>query len=54
MKNIKVTFQNKETLITQINGSVEEIEEYYLNNYFNPSSNENAELTKGEKVEVLK
>ena len=37
MKTIKVTFNNDDSdyLITRINGTVEEIERYYLGKFFN-------------------
>lgn len=34
MRIIKVTFDNNDYLITRINGTVEEIEQYYLNRKF--------------------
>lgn len=34
MRTIKVTFDNDDYLITRINGTVEEIERYYLNKKF--------------------
>ena len=35
MKSIRVTFEDGNTIDTEINGTNQEIEAYYLGNYFN-------------------
>lgn len=38
MKHIKVIFENGDYIKSKINGTNEEINDYYLNNYFNIGS----------------
>jgi hypothetical protein len=55
-KTVKVIFENGGSLVTDINGTVEEIREYYLNNYFNVPGipdNDTGPLTKGKTVIFL-
>ena len=38
MKNVKVTFENGDTISTRMNGTKEEITAYYVGNKFNLGS----------------
>ncbi len=53
MKSIKVTFSNGDYLVTSINGTDEEIKEYYLNKNFNLGNGEHDLIVSAEKVEFL-
>ena len=56
MRSIKVTFQDGNTLVTDINGTDNEIKDYYLNRQFNLGSrNPDIEdyLVMATKVEFL-
>lgn len=35
MRNVKVIFQDGNSLVTKVNGTEQEIKEYYIGNYFN-------------------
>lgn len=54
-KTVKVTFENGDTIVTDINGSEEEVRDYYMNNYFNltPPSSKEEPMTKGKTVEFI-
>lgn len=52
MKVAKVTFSNGHYLETCINGTDEEIRDYYLNNIFNLGTVDKDIMAKGVKVEV--
>lgn len=54
MKHIKVTFSNGDTVETGINGTEEEIINYYTKNQFNLGSGDGKDvMVKGIKVEFL-
>lgn len=53
MKTIRVSFNNGDFLITSINGTREEIEKYYLGNFFNIGRGESDKITIAVKVEFL-
>ena len=53
MKEIKVTFENGDYLYTRINGTKEEIERYYIGNYFNIGTVSD-NIQKCVSVEILK
>ena len=53
MKTIKVTFSGGNSLVTSITGTREEIEKYYLGNFFNIGDGENDKEEKAIKVEFL-
>lgn len=50
--NIKVTFENRDTITTLINTDIEGAKQYYLNNIFNLGTVED-ELTRAIKVEQI-
>jgi hypothetical protein len=52
MKSVKVYFGNGDSLTTKINGTDEEITEYYLGKWFNLGSVED-NMQKCVKVEIL-
>jgi hypothetical protein len=52
MKTVKVTFANGDFLVTNINGSDEEIAAYYLNNWFNLGTVDD-NMQKCVKVEII-
>lgn len=51
-KAIRVTFDSGDTLETEINGTHESIEKYYIGNYFNVGS-VNDKIAKAVKVQFL-
>lgn len=57
VKHVKVIFENGKSLITRINGTEKEVENYYLNNYFNMNvytdNSIEEPLTKGKQVIFL-
>lgn len=53
MKTVKVTFDNGDSTITNINGTESEIKEYYIGNIFNIGTYEDY-LVKAVSVEFLK
>lgn len=51
-KTVKVCFEDGDSLVTRINGTTEQIEQYYLNHTFNlGTSNDN--LKKCVKIEFM-
>lgn len=54
-RSIKVTFENGDSITTEINGSEEEINNYYLNKTFNlgPMGSSEDKMTKAINVEFL-
>ena len=40
MRTVKVIFKNGDSLTTRINGTIEDIENYYLGNFFNIGAGE--------------
>lgn len=52
-RSVKVTFDNGDVITTPINGTKKEIEDYYLNKYFNIGSGEEDEMAKVTGVEFL-
>lgn len=52
MKTVKVTFDNGDSTITNINGTESEIKEYYIGNIFNIGIYEDC-LVKAVNVEFL-
>ena len=53
MKTVKVTFDNGDSIITNINGTESEIRDYYIGNIFNIGTYEDC-LVKAISVEFLK
>jgi hypothetical protein len=53
MKKIKVHFSNGDTLTTSINGTNQEIEDYYLGNVFNLGNASRDVMVTATKVEFL-
>lgn len=54
MRTIKVTFDDDDYLITSVNGTVDEIEQYYLNRKFYLSDEyENEKMHTAVKIEFL-
>lgn len=54
MRTIKVTFDDDDYLITSVNGTVDEIEQYYLNRKFYFSDEyENEKMHTAIKIEFL-
>lgn len=53
MKTIRVSYSNGDFLVTSINGTKEEIEKYYLGNFFNIGRGESDKMEKAIKVEFL-
>jgi len=53
MTAVKITFENKETITTRINGTIEGIKKYYLGKYFNLGK-EKDDMQKAIKCEFLK
>ena len=53
MRTIKVTYDNGDSTITNINGAESEIKEYYIGNIFNIGTYEDC-LVKAVNVEFLK
>ena len=53
MHTVKVTFHNGDTLTTDINGTKEAIERYYIGNVFNLGQGENDLMTKAVKVDFI-
>ena len=52
MRTIKVTYDNRDSTITNINGTKSEIKEYYIGNIFNIGTYEDC-LVKAVSVEFL-
>lgn len=52
MRSIKVTYHTGQTIYTDINGTDQEIKDYYLNNWFNIGSEED-EMVKAVEVEFI-
>ena len=52
MKTVKVTFDNGDSIITNINGIESEIKEYYIGNIFNIGTYEDC-FVKAVSVEFL-
>jgi hypothetical protein len=53
MKTIQVHFANGDFLITEINGTKEQVKEYYLGKLFNLGSGGNDLMVRAVKVEFL-
>jgi hypothetical protein len=52
-RTIRVTFADGNTLATDINGTEQEIRDYYLNNYFNLGDDTRDNMQRGVSVEFL-
>ena len=56
MHNVRVTFEDGNTIETRINGTKEEVRKYYIGNYFNFGDCERIpvdKMVKATKVEFL-
>lgn len=53
MRTIKVTFEDGDTIITNINGTDAEIRAYYLGNEFNIGNGEKDNVQMAVKIEYL-
>ena len=53
MKTVKVTFDNGDSLTTQINGTPEEIRAYYIGRQFNLGNGENDLMAVAISVEFI-
>jgi hypothetical protein len=53
MKSIRVRFDDGNTLVTDINGTIEEIRSYYIGQVFNLGVGENDLLVTATDVDIL-
>ena len=52
MNVVKVIFEDGDSIVTRINGSKEEVEKYYIGNYFNLGSDKD-DMKQATSVEFL-
>ena len=54
MKNLKITFENKDVIFTRFNGSIKEAEDYYIGHKFDMGNCRFERITTATNVKELK
>ena len=54
MKNLKITFENKDVIFTRFNGSIKEAENYYIGHKFDTGNCKFERITNATHVKELK